>query len=255
MPGACGRIPRPWTKPATFWRNGWPCAIQVCAGVGRVARYSRRPASGSIGGAGRRRRKVGAPAPIQPFLRYPHPSGAHGVAPETAVLPAGWRDRLVPVRNENTRGCTGWCLKLHDSATSKLVAEREKDMELLRGMLEEGLLEQTTLEKDSKRWLSRTIGKKRRRRRGAKEFFSAADRPHARQAKPRFSRRPLRFGRALAGWRVLWIGRDSTRFDHSRRNCAPIGWSYPRAGHPPFQCSGVDGLPGCMKVGAVRNYP
>jgi hypothetical protein len=27
---------------------------------------------------------------------------AHGVSVETAVLPTGWRDRLVPVRNENT---------------------------------------------------------------------------------------------------------------------------------------------------------
>src|SRR5881296_4492829 len=29
---------------------------------------------------------------------------AHGVAAETAVLPAGWQERLVPVRNPNTGG-------------------------------------------------------------------------------------------------------------------------------------------------------
>ena len=56
---------------------------------------------------------------------------AHGVGPETAVLPEGWRSRLVPVRNENTRGCTGWCLEPHDLAVSKLVAGREKDLEWL----------------------------------------------------------------------------------------------------------------------------
>jgi len=70
---------------------------------------------------------------------------AHGVAPETAILPGGWQDRLVPVRNENTRGCTGWCLELHDLAVSKLAAGREKDMEFLHGMLTEALLDPVTL--------------------------------------------------------------------------------------------------------------
>lgn len=54
---------------------------------------------------------------------------AHGVAETTATLPAGWKDRLVPVRNANTRGATGWCLEIHDLVISKLVAGREKDLE------------------------------------------------------------------------------------------------------------------------------
>jgi hypothetical protein len=70
---------------------------------------------------------------------------AHGVAPETAILPDGWQGRLVPVRNENTRGCTGWCLDLHDLAVSKLAAGREKDIEFLNGMRFEGLLDAATL--------------------------------------------------------------------------------------------------------------
>ncbi|MEY3480057.1 MAG: hypothetical protein RIQ71_832 [Verrucomicrobiota bacterium] len=70
---------------------------------------------------------------------------AHGVAPETAILPEGWQGRLVPVRNENTRGCTGWCLDLHDLAVSKLAAGREKDMEFLGGMRLEGLIDPATL--------------------------------------------------------------------------------------------------------------
>lgn len=51
----------------------------------------------------------------------------------------------MPVRNENTRNCTGWCLELHDLAVSKLAAGREKDMEFLRGMRTEGLLDPAML--------------------------------------------------------------------------------------------------------------
>src|ERR1041385_7661762 len=43
-----------------------------------------------------------------------HAIYAHGVSEETATLPTGWRDRLVMIRNENTRGITGWCLEVHD---------------------------------------------------------------------------------------------------------------------------------------------
>ena len=47
---------------------------------------------------------------------------AQGVGEETAVLPAGWRERLVPVCNANTRGATGWCLEVHDLLISKAVS-------------------------------------------------------------------------------------------------------------------------------------
>ena len=52
---------------------------------------------------------------------------AQGVGPETAILPKGWQDRLLPVKNENTNGITGLCLEVHDLAISKLVANRPKD--------------------------------------------------------------------------------------------------------------------------------
>lgn len=52
---------------------------------------------------------------------------AHGVGPETAVLPEGWQERLVPVRGEGTRGATGLCLEVHDLVLSKYVAGRDKD--------------------------------------------------------------------------------------------------------------------------------
>lgn len=53
---------------------------------------------------------------------------AHGVAEETAVLPVGWKERLVEVKNENTQGYLGLCLEVHDLAVSKLIAGREKDI-------------------------------------------------------------------------------------------------------------------------------
>lgn len=70
---------------------------------------------------------------------------AHGVAPETAVLPEGWQGRLVPIQNENTRHCTGWCLDPHDLAISKMVAGRPKDLEFLAAMLELGMIDRQTL--------------------------------------------------------------------------------------------------------------
>ncbi len=57
---------------------------------------------------------------------------AQGVGVDTAILPTGWEDRLVPVSNENTRSATGWCLEIHDLFISKLAALREKDLEYVR---------------------------------------------------------------------------------------------------------------------------
>lgn len=65
---------------------------------------------------------------------------AHGVGAETAIVPEGAYDRLIPVCNGNTRGATGWCLEVHDLAISKLVAGREKDMQFVRCMLSERMV-------------------------------------------------------------------------------------------------------------------
>jgi len=54
---------------------------------------------------------------------------AHGVGPETAILPAGWQERLVVVSSANTRLVRGWCLEVHDLTVAKLAAGREKDLE------------------------------------------------------------------------------------------------------------------------------
>ena len=56
-----------------------------------------------------------------------HSYYAHGVGAETATLPKGWEQRLVPIQNANTRQATGLCLEKHDLVLSKLAAGREKD--------------------------------------------------------------------------------------------------------------------------------
>jgi Nucleotidyltransferase of unknown function (DUF6036) len=57
---------------------------------------------------------------------------AQGVGEDTAVLPKGWRDRLVRMNDPNSVGITGLCLEVHDLAVSKYIAGREKDLEFTR---------------------------------------------------------------------------------------------------------------------------
>lgn len=70
---------------------------------------------------------------------------AHGVGPETAVLPGGWQQRVVTICNENTNGSTGECLEPHDLAVSKMAAGREKDVVFVRRMLALGMISATVL--------------------------------------------------------------------------------------------------------------
>ena len=70
---------------------------------------------------------------------------AHGVGPETSVLPEGWEARLVRVEGPETAGAVGLCLEPHDLAVSKLIAGRDKDLAYLRIAIEAGLLDESTL--------------------------------------------------------------------------------------------------------------
>ena len=88
----------------------------------------------------------------------------HGVPLESATMPDGWRDRVIAVRNENTRQCTGWCVEVHDLAASKLNAFRDKDRTFVRVLLIEGLVQENELisriaslpipQTDRERWTS-----------------------------------------------------------------------------------------------------
>lgn len=66
---------------------------------------------------------------------------AHGVAEETAILPEGWKQRLVPLRTPETGGATGLCLEAHDLAVSKLVAGREKDLTYVGALVRHGIVD------------------------------------------------------------------------------------------------------------------
>jgi hypothetical protein len=57
---------------------------------------------------------------------------AHGVGEETAVLPRGWRERLVPLRSPNTGGATGLCLEVHAGRLKARRGARERPL-LRRG--------------------------------------------------------------------------------------------------------------------------
>ena len=59
---------------------------------------------------------------------------AQGVGPDTAILPAGWKNRLVKIQNQNTDLKVGFCLDPHDLAASKLAAGRAKDWPFVETM-------------------------------------------------------------------------------------------------------------------------
>lgn len=70
---------------------------------------------------------------------------AQGVEPGTAVLPAGWEDRVHVLSGANTRGAKGLCIDLHDLAIAKYVAARPKDRDYIRTAIRHGLLDERTL--------------------------------------------------------------------------------------------------------------
>lgn len=73
---------------------------------------------------------------------------AHGVGPETAKAPEGWRDRLVPVPVNDPAGrrlAVGLCLEVHDLLLSKCVAGRIRDIEFIESALRAGLADPGTL--------------------------------------------------------------------------------------------------------------
>ena len=70
---------------------------------------------------------------------------AQGVTPDTAVLPSGWRDRLVPYSSPGTNGVTALCLEPHDLWISKAVAGRAKDREFCDALLDRRLVDRASV--------------------------------------------------------------------------------------------------------------
>jgi len=70
---------------------------------------------------------------------------AQSVSETTALLPRGWKDRLIVVQNENTRQARGHCLEVHDLLAAKAVASREKDIDFLSQAAKHGLAQRDVL--------------------------------------------------------------------------------------------------------------
>lgn len=85
---------------------------------------------------------IGEGSPFQRSFGY----YAHGVDETTAILPQGWRDRLILVTGENTRFVRGWCLEVHDLAIAKYAAGREKDLAFTRALVRHGMVAREVLE-------------------------------------------------------------------------------------------------------------
>ena len=68
-----------------------------------------------------------------------------GVSETTAVLPDGWRERLIGYESPMTNGVVAWCLDLHDLWLSKAIAGRPKDYEFCRALADNGIVHQDTL--------------------------------------------------------------------------------------------------------------
>jgi hypothetical protein len=69
---------------------------------------------------------------------------ADAVGLATVVLPTGWQERLVLLTDE-AGSLRAYCLEVHDTCVSKLMAGREKDFAFIRELLDRGLADMETL--------------------------------------------------------------------------------------------------------------
>jgi len=63
----------------------------------------------------------------------------------TAVLPGGWRDRLVAFERPDAEPSHARCLEAHDLVVAKLVTNREKDREFATALIGAQLVDVRTL--------------------------------------------------------------------------------------------------------------
>jgi hypothetical protein len=118
-----------------------------------------------------------------------HGVHADGVSENTSVLPAGWRERLIPYINANTNGVTGLCLERHDLCVAKLIANREKDRDFVRELLRSRIVDGDTVV--ARLAVTDVPEKQREQIRGFIRAHSpgpvAGEDPHARRRSPRSS--------------------------------------------------------------------
>jgi hypothetical protein len=85
--------------------------------------------------------EIGVDSPFhQSYGYYADPVDA-----ATAILPRGWRGRLVHLAPGDTDGVKGLCLEPHDLAIAKYVARREKDVVFTRELARRGLVRRERL--------------------------------------------------------------------------------------------------------------
>jgi hypothetical protein len=72
---------------------------------------------------------------------------AQGVVEKTAVLPGGWRERLVPFETPGTNGVRALCLEAHDLWISKAIASRPKDLEFCEALVRAAIVKPALLRK------------------------------------------------------------------------------------------------------------
>ena len=84
---------------------------------------------------------------IGEFSDFHHEFGYYlqGVSVRTAVLPEGWRDRLVIYETPQTKPGRGLCLEPHDCILAKLVRFDEKDQNFAVALVKAGLIDLDTL--------------------------------------------------------------------------------------------------------------
>jgi hypothetical protein len=70
---------------------------------------------------------------------------AQGVTEKTAVLPRGWRRRLIRFETPGTGGVVARCLEPHDLWIAKAIANRPKDIEFCDALLEAEIVDRSTL--------------------------------------------------------------------------------------------------------------
>ncbi len=71
---------------------------------------------------------------------------AQGVVETTAVLPSGWRDRLIRFAPPGTNGVVALCLEPHDLWMSKAIANRPQDVDYCAALLRSRIVHKKELD-------------------------------------------------------------------------------------------------------------